>query len=266
MRTVRERDQAAALGHHLDRIARIHLGELLGRGEVGEIGEPGLAGLLDEDADWRLATVLSGDRLLTCRAEQHLEPVDVAFGDAIRRIEREGGLVVLARLAEHAELPQRLGEAVLRLGIGAELQQLAIGLCGLIPLRGRRLGDRLLRELALRPRQVDRGLLGGLDIGEGHGGVVRAQRSCGSFGRSEAAVCYAAKLRFRAPLASVTGGVNVDGRSGRVARRHALSGYSRMSRFSPMTATPRTASRIVCQSQRTSRRRDGLAAWKASQR
>ena len=51
---------------------------------------------------------------------------------------------------------------------------------------------------------------------------------------------------------------------GRAPRRG--GGHSRMSRLSPMTATPRTASRSVCHNHRTSRRRDGLAAWNASQR
>ena len=82
--------------------------------------------------------------------EQHLEPVDVALGDAVGRVEGEGGLVVLARLGQHAQLPERLGEAVLGLGVGAELEQLAVGLGRLGPLGGGGLGDGLLGQLALR--------------------------------------------------------------------------------------------------------------------
>ena len=66
------------------------------------------------------------DGLLAGGDEQHLEPVDVALGDAVGRVERERRLVVLARGAELTELPERLGEAVLGLGVGAELEQLAV--------------------------------------------------------------------------------------------------------------------------------------------
>ena len=90
--------------------------------------------------------------------QEHLEPVDVALGDPVRRVEREGGLVVLARRAELAELPERLGQPVLGLGVGAELEQPAVRLGGLGPLGGGRLGDRLLGQLALLAGQVDRAL------------------------------------------------------------------------------------------------------------
>ena len=128
-------DQAAALRDELDGIARIDLGELLGRGQVRQEREPGLAGLLDEDADRRLAAFLRRHGLLAGGVEQDLEAVDVALGDAVRRVEREGGLIVLAGLAERAQLPERLGETVLRFGIRAELQQLAVGVGRVLPLR-----------------------------------------------------------------------------------------------------------------------------------
>ena len=91
-------------------------------------------------------------------------------------IERERGLVVLAGLAEEAELPERLGEAVLRLRVRAELQQLAVRRRGIRPLGGGRLGDGLLGQLTLGTRQVDRTLGLGLDIGEGHGSSFRGAR------------------------------------------------------------------------------------------
>ena len=153
------RDQPVALGRQLDRVARVDLGELARVGEVGQEREAGLAGLLDEDADRGLAALLGRHGLLAGGDEEHLEPVDVALGDAVRRVERERGLVVLARGAELAELPERLGQAVLRLGVRAELEQPAVRGGGLGPLGGRRLGDRLVGQLPLLAGQVD-GALG----------------------------------------------------------------------------------------------------------
>ena len=159
-------------GTQLDGVAGVDLGELLGRGEVGQVREAGLAGLLHEDADRGLAAVGCGHGPLAGGVEQDLEPVDVALGDAVRRVEGERGLIVLARLGQHPQLPEGLGEAVLGLRVGAQLQQLAIRLGGLLPSGGRRLGDRLLGQLALGARQVDRALRGGLDIRERHGAEV----------------------------------------------------------------------------------------------
>ena len=153
-----------------------------GSGEVGQEGEAGLAGLLDEDADRRLAAGLGRDGLLAGGDEEHLEPVDVALGDPVRRVEGERGLVVLAGGAELAQLPERLGEAVLRLGVGPELEQLAVRLGGLGPLGGGRLGDRLLGQLALQAGQVDGALGVGLDVGEGHEAVVLSGRRAGAAG------------------------------------------------------------------------------------
>ena len=89
-------DEPVALGRQLDRVARVDLGELARVGEVGQEGEAGLAGLLDEDADRGLAALLGRDGLLAGGDQEHLEPVDVALGDPVGRVEREGGLVVLA--------------------------------------------------------------------------------------------------------------------------------------------------------------------------
>jgi hypothetical protein len=77
---------------------------------------------------------------------------------------------MLARGCELAELPQGLGQAVLRLGVLAELEELAVGVRRIRPLRIRGLGDGLLRKLALLAGQVDRRLGGRLDVGEGHEG------------------------------------------------------------------------------------------------
>ena len=57
---VAERDEPAAVGGQLDGVAGVHLGELARVGEVGQEREAGLAGLLDEDADRRLAALLGG--------------------------------------------------------------------------------------------------------------------------------------------------------------------------------------------------------------
>ena len=173
---VADGDEAVALGRQLDRVARVDLGELARVGEVGQEREAGLAGLLDEDADRGLAALLGRDGLLAGRDQEHLEPVDVALGDAVGRVEGERGLVVLAGVAELAELPERLGQAVLRLGVGPELEQLAVGRGGLGPLGGGRLGDRLVGQLPLLAGQVDGALGGGLDVGEGHEAVVLSGR------------------------------------------------------------------------------------------
>ena len=130
--------------------------------------EAGLPRLLDEDADRGLRAVLRGDRLLAGLDQEHLEAVDVALGDPVRRVERERLLVVLPGGAELAELPQRLREPVLGLGVGAELEEPPVGLGRVRPLRVGRLRDGLLGELALLAR-LARGRLGcGVDLGEGH--------------------------------------------------------------------------------------------------
>ena len=170
------RDEPVALGRQLDRVARVDLGELARVGEVGQEREAGLAGLLDEDADRGLAALLRRDGLLAGRDEQHLEPVDVALGDPVRRVERERRLVVLAGRAELAELPERLGQPVLGLRVRAELEEPAVRRRGLGPLGGRRLGDGLVGQLALLAGQVDGARRGGLDVGEGHEAVVLSGR------------------------------------------------------------------------------------------
>ena len=153
------RDEPVALGRQLDRVARVDLGELARGGEVGQEREAGLAGLLDEDADRGLAAGLGRDRLLAGGDEEHLEPVDVPLGDPVGRVEGERGLVVLPGGPELTELPERLGQAVLGLGVGPELEQAPVRRGGLGPLGGRRLGDRLVGQLPLLAVQVD-GALG----------------------------------------------------------------------------------------------------------
>ena len=111
-------------GVELDRVARVDLGELARVGEV--------------DAGRRSRSCRSprrrsgpgpccppgaGTVFSPAATSSVLEPVDVALGDPVRRVERERRLVVLARRAELAQLPERLGQAVLGLGVGAELEQ-----------------------------------------------------------------------------------------------------------------------------------------------
>ena len=94
--------------------------------------------------------------------------IDVPLRDPVRRIERERGLVVLAGLAELTELPERLREPVLRLGVGAELEQPAVRLGCLRPLGRRGLRNRLVDELSLEADLVDGGRRLRLEFGEGH--------------------------------------------------------------------------------------------------
>ena len=164
-------------GIELDVVAGVDLGQLARVGEVGQEGEPGLAGLLDEDADRGLAALLGRHGLLAGGHEQHLEPVDVALGDAVGRVERQGRLVVLARGPELAQLPERLGEPVLGLGVRTELEELAVRRRGVGPLGRGGVGDGLVGQLALLAGQVDGALGGGLDVGrEGHEAVVLSGR------------------------------------------------------------------------------------------
>src|SRR5207248_768487 len=97
-------------------------------------------------------------------------PIDVALGDPVGRVEGERLLVVLARGAELALLPEGLGEAILGLRVVAELEELPVRVGGGGPLAGRGLADRLLGELALQPGRGD-GAVAGLDVGEGHGWI-----------------------------------------------------------------------------------------------
>src|SRR4029453_3898120 len=136
----------------------------------------------DEDPDRRLAPLLGGHSLLARRDQEHLQPIDVALGDAVRRIEPPCRLVVLPRGPKLTELPQRLREAVLGLGVLAELEQFAVRRRGIGPLGGGRLGDRLVGQLALLAREVDGSLGRRLDVGEGHGAVVLSGRGGGRAG------------------------------------------------------------------------------------
>ena len=189
-------------GRQLDRVAGVDLGELARGGEVGQEREAGLAGLLDEDADRGLAAGLRRDGLLAGGDQEHLEPVDVALGDAVGRIEGERRLVVLARVAELTELPERLGQPVLGLRVGPELEQPAVGRRRLGPLGGRRLGDRLVGQLPLLAVQVDGARGGGLDVGEGHEAVVLSGR--GGFGSGSVRVGRAVTRGHGADMLSST--------------------------------------------------------------
>ena len=204
---VADRDQPVALGHELDQVARVDLGELGRAGEVREVGEAGLAGLLDEDADRRLRAGLRRDGLLAGLDEEDLEPVDVALGDPVRRVERERLLVVLARRAELAQLPQRLGQPVLGLGVRPQLEQPLVRLGGLGPVGGGRLRDRLLDQLALEAGLAGGRLGCGVDLGEGHGAVVlsgsgwtRRTGACRGHGKPRG-------VRSRARVSSIPGPV-----------------------------------------------------------
>ena len=168
------RDQPVALGLQLDRVARVDLRQLLRIGQVQEVGEAGLAGLLDEDPNGRLRALLGRHGLLARRDEERPQPVDVALGDTVGRVEGERRLIVLAGRAELTLLPEGLGEPVLGIGLGAHLEKLAVRVGGIRPQPGRGLGDRLLGQLALDARCGSGA--GGSRIGLGEGHWVRSFR------------------------------------------------------------------------------------------
>src|SRR5206468_10045268 len=91
--------------------------------------------------------------------------------------QRQRGLVVLARGPELAELPERLREAVLRLGVGTQLEQQLVRLGALGPLGRRRLRDRLVDQLSLQADLVDGGRRLVLEIREGDEAVVLSVRA-----------------------------------------------------------------------------------------
>ena len=143
------------------------MGEGPRRGQVREHRETGLAGLFDEDRHGRLAGLLRRHGLLAGLAHQDAQTLDIAFGDAVRGVESEGDLVVLARLPQLTEFPEGFGQAVLGLGVGAHLDDLAVGVRGLGPAPVRCVGYGQLRQLALDPNGVTAGAL--FDLGEGQG-------------------------------------------------------------------------------------------------
>ena len=156
-------------GRQLDAVAGVDLGELAGAGQVGQDRRSrSCRSPRRRSRPAPCCPPWAGTVFSPASTSSIAQPLDVALGDAVRRIEREGDLVVLAGLAELAQLPERLGQAVLGLGVGAELQDRAVGLGGLGPAGGRGLGDRLLGQLALEPGRVAAALRLGLDLGEGH--------------------------------------------------------------------------------------------------
>ena len=202
---------------------------------------------------------LRRDGLLAGLDEQHLEPVDVALGDAVGRVERERLLVVLAGGAELAQLPQRLREPVLGLGVGAELEQPLVGLGRLRPLGGGRLRDGLLHQLALEAGLARRA-----------SGLRRRSRGRSLRSRPFGPCCDAPgrgmpgawqdtrRRRSRARVSSIPGPRRQTRRPSGAGRAAGRSGRSR--RFQATTTTPRTASRIISHRKRGSRRRAGRAA------
>ncbi len=169
---VARRNQPVALGRQLDRVAGVHLGELAGVRQVGQEGEARLARFLDEDRNGRLAALLGRNGLVAGIDEEDAQAVDVPLGDPVRRVERERRLVVLASRAQLTLLPERLGQAVFGLRIRAELEQPLVRLRRVGPLGSRRLGNCLVRQLALQARLVDGARWLGIDFGEGHEEVV----------------------------------------------------------------------------------------------
>ena len=160
--------------------------------------EPGLAGLLDEDRDRRLAADLGRGRSIAGLDEQDLEPVDVALRDPVRRVEGERLLIVLARAGEVAQLPEGLGEAVLRLRVRTVFEKLPVHVRGGCPLGVCRLGDRLLGQRPLDPGEAGGALRRLLELGKRHGGLDPFGAARGAPKR----VAIQVRLTFVAPAAA----------------------------------------------------------------
>ena len=168
MRSVRARGEARSVGNQLDRVAGVDLCQLAPIDEVDEMRKAGLAGLLDEDADRRLGLFLGGHGLLAGIDHQQQEPVDVALGDAVGGIEREGRLIVLTGKGQFAHLPVRLGQPVLRLAVGAQVEDAFVEVNRRLPVVGRCGGDCLLGQLAAEPSGIHGGRCAGVGHGETH--------------------------------------------------------------------------------------------------
>ena len=165
---------------------------------------------------------LAGDGRVAGVDEERPQPVDVPLGDAVGRVERQRRLVVLARGAELAELPERLGEPVLGLDVRAHLEDAPVRLGGRGPIGGGRLGDGLLGQLALEADLAGRGRFAGLDFGEGHGGGS-SFRACANGAVKDALVrtmFIASRGPNRPPVRRGAGvAVRVDRRAGRMSPR-----------------------------------------------
>ena len=156
-----------------------------GWGEVGQEREAGLAGLLDEDADGRLAPLSCRHGLLAGLDEQHLEAVDVALGDPVGRDRARGpsGSARARRPARPAPRapwpagspPRRPGPSSSSLRfVSAASAHWAAAACAIAWSASWRFSAGL----------VDRASGRWLDFGEGHEGVVLSGRAGSGRARS----------------------------------------------------------------------------------
>src|SRR5205085_12648626 len=76
------------------------------------------------------------------------QPLDVELRNPVGGIARQGLLVCFESLGMATKLGQRLTEAVVCVGVGAELEKLAIGLDGRLPVAARGMADRHISELS----------------------------------------------------------------------------------------------------------------------
>ncbi len=133
--------QMVTLDREVDRVARRERREHARSGEVDEPGAAGLAHLLDEHGGRCLARSALAVLRWLLRREQHAQPLHVALCDAVGRVTLERLLVGLKRFGVAAELCQRLAQPVAGIDVGAELEELAVGVDGGLPLTARGMRD-----------------------------------------------------------------------------------------------------------------------------
>ena len=131
--------------------------------------EAGLAGLLDEDADRRLAARRRRHRLGASLGHEQPQATDVALRDPVGRVDAQGRLVVLAGLGQLTLLPEGLGEAVLGGAIRTHLKDLLVRLGRSDPVGATRSIDGLVGKLALQAAGGDGAADTGRVVGFGQG-------------------------------------------------------------------------------------------------
>ena len=106
-----QNEQPTTFDLELERLARSHIGEDVGRSRIDQLVEPGLADFLDEDAGAR-GQLLLAPLNLTFATTELLEPVQVAPGDHVGGVGFETRCIGVDRILHIAELQLGLAKPI----------------------------------------------------------------------------------------------------------------------------------------------------------